>query len=52
VEIYGDAVFRRGWPISRKEIKEALGLKEEENEVFENIGELMNEGPTAQEVKQ
>ena len=29
VEIFGDAVFKRGWPISRKEIKLALGIKEE-----------------------
>ena len=32
VEIFGDAVFKSGWPISRKEIKLALGLKEEEHD--------------------
>ena len=26
VEVFGDAVFKRGWPISRQEIKFALGL--------------------------
>jgi len=31
-EIFGDAIYRRGWPISRKEIKLALGLKEEKHE--------------------
>ena len=44
VKIFGDAVFSTGWPMSRREIKEALGLKEDENEIeFEAIGELMNE---------
>lgn len=32
VDIFGDAVFKSGWPISRKEIKLALGLKEEEHD--------------------
>ena len=33
VEIFGDAVFKSGWPISRKEIKEALGIQEEGEKV-------------------
>lgn len=28
VEIFGDAIFKSGWPVSRKEIKFALGIKE------------------------
>jgi hypothetical protein len=28
IEIYGSAIFQRGWPVSRKEIREALGIKE------------------------
>lgn len=27
IEIYGAAIFQQGWPVSRKEIKAALGIK-------------------------
>lgn len=33
VSIFGDAIFQRGWPVSRKEIKLALGITEEEPEI-------------------
>jgi hypothetical protein len=39
-EIFGNAIFRQGWPISRKEIKIALGI-EETNNVVEQLGEFM-----------
>ena len=39
-KIFGDAVFQSGWPISRKEIKLALGIYEED-EV--KVGETMTE---------
>lgn len=29
VKIFGNAIFESGWPISRQEIKQALGIKEE-----------------------
>jgi hypothetical protein len=41
VEIFGDAIFKRGWPVSRKEIKDALGLKEEEHDKEAFLGEFL-----------
>ena len=41
VAIFGDAIFKRGWPVSRKEIKLALGLKEEEHDKAAFLGEFL-----------
>ena len=30
VQIYGDAIFQRGWPVGIKEIKAALGIEEKD----------------------
>lgn len=41
-EIYGEAIYRTGWPVSRREIMEALGIKEEREVELGGISELMN----------
>lgn len=41
VEIYGTAVFNRGWPITRKEILASLGLTDKNQEPFEEVGTFM-----------
>ena len=33
VKIFGNAIFERGWPISRQEIKQALGITEDREKV-------------------
>jgi hypothetical protein len=39
--LFGDVVFSKGWPISRKEIKLALGIKEEDHEKEISLEEFM-----------
>ena len=38
--IFGNAIFRKGWPVSRKEIRMALGI-EEPSSAVEQLGEFM-----------
>ena len=42
VKIFGNAIFRSGWPVSREEIKHALGIKEELNKI-EELGDFMEQ---------
>ena len=42
MKIFGDAIFEKGWPISRKEIREALDMKEEDPmDKVQGVAELM-----------
>lgn len=46
VKIFGDAIFKSGWPVSRKEIKFALGIKEEDHGKEISLAEFMNMAET------